>query len=61
MIKLYKDPKGDTIFTHVTNDATGAGGGTGYATCDDHERVINLEKKIKELQVRIAASEVTQQ
>ena len=56
MIRLYKDPEGDTIFTHVTNDATGAAGGTALATCDDHERVITLEKRIKALQAQLAAS-----
>lgn len=60
MVRLYKDPKGDTIFTHVTNDATGAASvaGTGFATYDDHDRVINLEKKVKELQAQLAACEV---
>lgn len=57
MVRLYKDPKGETIFTHVTNDATGAAGGTGYATCD-HDRVIVLEKKVKELQAQLATNEV---
>ena len=57
-MRLYRDPKGDTIFTHVTtNDAAGAAG-TGFATCDDHERVITLEKRVKELQVQLAACEV---
>ena len=58
MVRLYKDPKGDTIFTHVTNDATGAAAGTGFATNEDHDRVINLEKKLKELQAQLAACEV---
>lgn len=63
MVRLYKDPKGDTIFTHVTNDATGAAGtgfGTGFATGDDHDRVANLEKKVKELQAQLAAYDVIQ-
>ena len=59
MVRLYKDPKGDTIFTHVTNDATGAAG-TGFATADDHDRVTTLEKKVKELQAQLAACEVLQ-
>ena len=58
MVRLYKDPKGDAIFTHVTNDATGAAAaaasGAGIATCDEHDRVINLEKKVKELQAQLA-------
>ena len=56
MIRLYNDPEGDTIFTHVTNDATGAATGTALATCDDHERVITLEKRVKALQAQLAAS-----
>ena len=59
MVRLYKDPKGDTIFTHVTNDATGAAG-TGFATADDHDRVTTLEKKVKELQAQLAACDVLQ-
>lgn len=57
MVRLYKDPKGDTIFTHVTNDATGAAG-TGFATADGHDRVTTLEKKVKELQAQLTAVEV---
>ena len=56
MIRLYKDPEGDTIFTHVTNDAMSAAGGTALATYEDHERVITLEKRIKALQAQLAAS-----
>ena len=58
MVRLYKDPKGDTIFTHVTNDVTGAAAGTGFATCDDHDRIVNLEKRVKELQAQLTACEV---
>ena len=59
MFKLYRDPNGDTIFTHVTNDATGAGGaGTALATCDDHERIICLENRVKELQAKLTTKEV---
>lgn len=56
MIRLYKDPEGDTIFTHVTNDATSVAGGTALATFDDHERIITLERRVKELQAQLAAS-----
>ena len=58
MVRLYKDPKGDTIFTHVTNDVTGAAGTAGFATADDHDRVTTLEKKVKELQAQLASYEV---
>ena len=53
MFKLYKDPKGETVFTHVTNDATGAAGSSA-----DRERIIHLEKRVKELQAKLTVKEV---
>ena len=58
MFKLYKDPKGETVFTHVTNDATGPAGCSAVATYDDRERIIHLEKRVKELQTKLTVKDV---
>ena len=50
--------QGETVFTNVTNDATGAAGGSAVATYDDRERIIHLEKRVKELQAKLTVKEV---
>ena len=47
-----------TVFTHGTNDATGAAGGSAVTTYDDRERIIHLEKRVKELQAKLTVKEV---
>lgn len=57
MVRLYRDPKGESIFTTaaITENNVGATTGITYAagTVSD-ERVLKLEKTVKELQTRLS-------
>ncbi len=54
MVRLYRDPKGEQLFTHVTRDATGV---SGIATADDNQ-IHTLQRKVKHLEAQLTNFEV---
>lgn len=53
-VRLYKDPKGDKLFTHVTRDL----GASAIGTCDD-QQVHTLQRKVKNLEAQLTKMEVS--
>ena len=47
MVRLYKDPKGEKIFTHE-GQSVALSGGNGLGTKDDKVHI--LEKQVRDLQ-----------
>ena len=56
MVRLYRDPKGETLFTHVTRDAAHTAP-SAIATMDDNQVVV-LQKKVKQLEAQLSNFEV---
>ena len=62
MVRLYKDPRGENVLTHITKDVGNTTGivvtSGGHATTDADMKVMTLEKKVKELQTQLDKYEV---
>ena len=58
MIRLYKDPKGDNLFTHVTRDVGNTGVSAMQATQDDNQ-IHFLQKRVKQLEAQLTNFEVS--
>ena len=56
MVRLYRDPDGNSLFTHITRDATGA---SGIFTTLDGNQVMALQKKIKQLEIKLIKYEAS--
>ena len=49
MVRLYRDPEGTKIFTHVTKDPSNIGPGT-----LDEKQVYTLQRKVKQLEAQLS-------
>ena len=58
MIRLYKDPKGDNLFPHVTHDPGITGVSAMQATQDDNQ-IHFLQKRVKQLEAQLTNSKVS--
>ena len=57
MVKLYKDPQGETLFTHVTKEA-GCTGASAIAMTMDEQKIMNLQRKIHDLEDQVVTMNV---
>lgn len=55
MVRLYKDPNGDTIFSNLAHSAKPA---TGLEASDRAAKIVELEKRVKTLESSISSSKV---
>ncbi len=57
MIRLYKDPNGEALFTHVTKEA-GCTGASAIALTVDEHKIMTLQRKINDLEDQVVTLQV---
>jgi len=58
MVRLYKDPKGEALFTHVTKEA-GCTGVSGIGATVDEQKIVALNRRVRDLEGQVNSFQVS--